>query len=154
MHYVSLQANYFMEVWLSPALGFDFANRAARVFGDGNNASNLVSYVDVAQAAVACLDHPTVKNRVIPVGGPASLSQREVIQVFEKVAGTDFAVEQIPQAALEQQEAGAEDPLSQSFAGLILALAQGLPMDMAPIARELNLRLSSVEDYARRVLGG
>jgi uncharacterized protein YbjT (DUF2867 family) len=153
MNYVSLQANYFMEVWLSPALGFDFANRTVRVFGEGNNPSNLVSYIDVAQAAVACLDHPTVRNRMIPVGGPESLTHREVIGIFEKVAGTDFAVEQIPQAALEQQRAGAESPLDKSFSSLTLALAKGLPMKMEPIARELNLTLASVEDYAHKVLG-
>ncbi len=153
MNYVSLQANYFMEVWLSPALGFDFANRSARIYGDGNSPTSLVSYKDVAKAAVACLDHPTVKNRLIPLGGPAPLTQREVVRIFEKVAGADFAIEQIPQAGLEQQFAGAEDPMGKSFASLMLALSRGLPMVMEAIAGELGITLGSVEAYAHQVLG-
>ncbi len=153
MNYVSLQANYFMEVWLSPALGFDFANRSARIYGDGNSPTSLISYKDVAKAAVACLDHPTVKNREIPLGGPAALTQREVVGIFEKVAGADFAVEEIPHAGLEQQFAGAEDPMGKSFASLMLALSRGLPMNMEAIAQELGIALSSVDDYAHQVLG-
>ncbi len=153
MNYISLQANYFMEVWLSPALGFDVANRSVQVFGDGDKASNLVSYVDVAKMAVACLDHPTARNRVMPIGGLESLTQWEVVRLFEKLAGADFTVAQVPQAALEQQRAGAGNPMEASFASLMLALAQGLPMDMGETARELNVSLTIMEDYARKSLG-
>ena len=31
--YTVLQASWFMEVWLSPALGFDFANAKAQIYG-------------------------------------------------------------------------------------------------------------------------
>lgn len=35
MTYTIIYANVFMEVWLSPALGFDYANAKATIYGDG-----------------------------------------------------------------------------------------------------------------------
>ena len=32
LDFTIIQASWFMEVWLSPALGFDYANAAARIF--------------------------------------------------------------------------------------------------------------------------
>ena len=32
MTYTIVRANYFMEVWLSPALGFDYPNARARIY--------------------------------------------------------------------------------------------------------------------------
>ena len=153
MNYVSLQANYFMEIWLSPALGFDFPNRAVRILGDGNGKSSPVSFVDVAKMAVACLDHPAAQNRIIPVGGPDTLSVREVVKLFENISGDTFNSDAVPQAALEQQFAAADNPLGLSFAGLMLVFARGLPMDMAKIAPEFGVSLTSIKDYAHIVLG-
>ncbi len=44
MNWTSLQAGYFMEVWLSPALGFDYANANARIYGNGINKCSWVSF--------------------------------------------------------------------------------------------------------------
>ena len=41
MEYTVLLANYFMEVWLSPALGFDYENRRATIYGSGEAAARL-----------------------------------------------------------------------------------------------------------------
>jgi NADH dehydrogenase len=35
--YTILWGNFFMEVWLSPALGFDFPNAKATIYGSGRN---------------------------------------------------------------------------------------------------------------------
>ena len=47
-----LTANFFMEVWLSPALGFDVANRRVVIFGDGRALISWISLHDVAELAV------------------------------------------------------------------------------------------------------
>ena len=52
MGYTILAANYFMEIWLSPALGFDYAQRKVVLFGDGRALITWVSYRDVAEFAV------------------------------------------------------------------------------------------------------
>ena len=35
--YTILQPTYFMEIWLGPALGFDFAHAKAAIYGEGKN---------------------------------------------------------------------------------------------------------------------
>lgn len=153
MNYVSLQANYFMEIWLSPALGFDYPNHTVRMLGDGTAKQNPISFTDVAKIAVACLGHPAAQNKIIPIGGPDNLSMQEIIQLFEDISGDKFAVDTVPQAALEQQKANAGSPLEASFAGLMLAFARGLSMDTRQTAAQFGVTLSSVADYAKRVLG-
>ena len=39
LDFTSIQASYFMEVWLSPALGFDYIHGKARIPGDGSKRS-------------------------------------------------------------------------------------------------------------------
>jgi NADH dehydrogenase len=87
MNYTILQASYFMEVWLSPALGFDVANRKVRLLGDGTAPVSYVSYRDVAHAAAAAIDQPLARNAVIEFGGPDALSQRDVIRMIEAAGG-------------------------------------------------------------------
>jgi len=35
LDFTSIQASWFMEVWLSPALGFDYIRGRVRIYGDG-----------------------------------------------------------------------------------------------------------------------
>jgi uncharacterized protein YbjT (DUF2867 family)/predicted small metal-binding protein len=149
----SLQANYFMEIWLSPALGFDFGNAKARVYGEGNNKLNWISFKDVARFAVAALDKPFAKNSVVAIGGSEALSPKEVIAIFEKAHGKTFDVEHVPESALSQQKAGSPYPLEQSFAALMLQYAEGLPMEMSDLAKNLSSPLVTVQEYAAATKG-
>lgn len=149
----SLQANYFMEIWLSPALGFDFTNAKARVYGEGNNKLNWISFKDVARFAVAALDKPFATNRVVAIGGPEALSPKEVIAIFEQTQGKTFEVEHVPESALSQQKAGSPYPLEQSFAALMLRYAEGMEMDMSDLSKNLSTPLATVQAYATAVKG-
>ena len=151
----SLQANYFMEIWLSPALGFDFANAKARIYGSGDSKLSWISFKDVARFAVAALDNDYGKDKIVAIGGPQSLSPKEVIQIFEKIHGKTFEVEHVPESALEQQKAGSPYPLEQSFAALMLAYANGIgfDMDMSETAKYVSMPLTSVADYATATVG-
>jgi uncharacterized protein YbjT (DUF2867 family) len=60
--YTILRPSYFMEAWLSPAVGFDAANAKAAIYGSGQNPIRWISLQDVAQFAVASLDHPAAKK--------------------------------------------------------------------------------------------
>ncbi len=90
MDHTILQASYFMEVWLSPALGFDYAAKQATVFGDGSNKLSWVSSGDIAQAVIACLDEPRTRRQTIEIGGPEALSPLEVIRLFEAAGWGEF----------------------------------------------------------------
>ena len=88
--YTILQPTFFSEVWLSPAIGFDYPNRKATIYGDGRNPISWISYSDVAQFAVAALNNPAALDATLELGGPEALSPLEVVGVFEKIAGRPF----------------------------------------------------------------
>ncbi len=150
--YTVLQASYFMEVWLSPALGFDFANATAQIYGAGHNPLSWISFADVAQFAIASLDNPAAQNAILEVGGPEALSPLEVVQIFEDVSGQKFVVEHVPEEALQAQKTAATDALQETFAALMLQYASGDAIDMEATLKTFPVQLASVRDYAKRVL--
>lgn len=153
LNYTILLANYFMEVWLSPVLGFDYRDHRAVVYGSGEAAIAWVSYRDVAGMAVDAVSTDGARNRALLVGGPESLAPHEVIRIFEATTGRSFAVEHVPREALGKQYAEAGDALSRSFAALMLAYADGCAMDMRETLSVLPRPLSTVQDYAIAVGG-
>ena len=152
MTYTVLAPSVFMEVWLSPALGFDPANAQARIYGSGRNPISWISLGDVARFAVLSVDQPSRRNATIELGGPAALSPLEVVRIFEQVGGREFRVEHVDEKTLRDERGAATDPLQQSFAALMLAYAQGDAIEMTQTLRTLPLKLVSVSDYARRTL--
>ena len=150
LNYTILQPTFFMEVWLSPALGFDFPNAKATVYGEGKNRISWIAIKDVASFAVASLDNPATKNRSIELGGPAALSPLEVVNIFEASHGKKFELQFVPEEALRAQKDAAQDPLSESFAALMLSFARGSEIDMKDIIDVLPMQLTSVNDYAKK----
>ena len=152
--YTILQPSFFMETWLSPIVGFDYANGKATVFGEGRNAISWISMNDVAQFAVDCLDNTAASHAVLGLGGPEALSPNEVIKTFEAASGRSFDVSYVPEAALLGQQEEATDPMQQSFAGLMRCYAMGDAIDMSSTLRAFPRQLTSVDSYARNVLAG
>jgi len=147
--YTILQPTFFMEVWLSPALGFDAVNATAQIYGSGEHTISWISYRDVAKFAVASLDNPAAHNAVIELGGPEALSPLEVVQIFEKMTGRKFDVQHVPEEALKEQRDMASDPLQQSFAGLMLYYSRGDTINMQQTLQKFPVQLTFVKDYAQ-----
>ena len=152
LNFTTIHASWFMEVWLSPALGFDYANAAARIYGPGTSPLSWVSFQDVAEMCVLTLRHPAAERRTIEVGGPEPLSPLEVVARFEQIGGKTFKLEQIPEKALRAQFEAATDPMQKSFAALMLGYSFGDSMNVKPIQDEFGIRLTSINEYARGVL--
>ena len=150
LNYTILRPTFFMEAWLSPALGFDYPNAKAIVYGEGKNRISWIAIKDVASFAVASLDNPATKNRSIELGGPAALSPLEVVNIFEASHGKKFELQFVPEEALRAQKDAAQDPLSESFAALMLSFARGSEIDMKDIIDVLPMQLTSVNDYAKK----
>jgi uncharacterized protein YbjT (DUF2867 family) len=151
--YTTLLPNNFMEIWLGPVAGFDYPNARARLLGTGENPVSWISFVDVAQFAVASLDNPAARNAELELGGPEALSQREVVRIFEEVGGRPFELDFVPRDALVAQREAA-DEYNHSFASLMLVTAtHGTPIDMRETLKSFPIKLTSVREYAARVLG-
>ena len=150
MTHTILQPTFFMEVWLSPRLGFDPANGTAQVYGDGRNKISWISFQDVARFSVSALAPGRAPNATIKLGGPDALSPLEAVALAEQTVGKPIAVQYVPADALRAQHAAATDSLQQSFAGLMLYYAGGEVIDTAEALRMLPVgQLTSVRDYFR-----
>jgi len=147
--YTILQPTCFMEVWLSPALGFDAANAKAQIYGSGENKISWISYKDVAKFAIASLGNSKARDAVIALGGPEALSPLEVVRIFEKQTGRKFDVQHVPEEALREQKESTSDPLEQSFVGLMLYYSRGETIDMQATLQKFPVQLTSVRDYAQ-----
>ncbi len=149
MQAVILRPSYFMEVWLSPVLGFEPAKAFARIYGSGEARVSYISAFDVAEFAVAAAMKTPGGKEVIEMGGPEAFSQLDAVRVFEEVLQKKFTLDFVPVAALEEQHRSS-DPLQKTFGALMLGYAKGdaIPQSRAN-AERFGIRLRSVADYAR-----
>lgn len=152
MGYTILRPSCFMEFWLSPIVGFDYAHSKVTIYGDGQQPISWISLVDVARFAVMAVDWPAARNTILELGGPDKLSPNEVVQIFEEHTDQSFQVEYMPKEILQAQRASAEGPLQQSFAALLLAYADGDPIDMKTTLQRFPVSLTSVRAYAEQVM--
>ncbi len=148
MEYTILRPSCFMEVWLSPAVGFDPGNGTVTLYGEGTKPVSYIATADVAAFAVASLTAPAARNAVLELGGPEALSQLEAKEVFEQVLGRSVATQPVPVEALQGQLAAATDPMQQSFTSLMLCVAKGDAIDMSSLLPQFPVRLTTVKQYA------
>jgi uncharacterized protein YbjT (DUF2867 family) len=96
---VIVRPDMFQEIWLSPAVGFDWSKRSVRIYGKGETRHRYVALGDVAEAVVrlvAAEDPP----REIELEGPVALSPLEAVAAFERALGAPIKVSHVPRAAL------------------------------------------------------
>lgn len=154
MTYTILRSGFFMEVWLSSGLGFDYLNAKATIYGDGHGKNAYISLGDVAEYCVQSVDKPAARNMCFDLSAPGELGMLEVVQIFERVSGKSYELQFIPAAALAAQAAAATDPLQNSFATMMHDMAVGgMHSDIQQAQQVFGLSLKSVADYARQVVG-
>jgi len=149
--YTILRPGMFMEVWLSPAVGFDAANAKATIYGSGDQPIAWIAIQDVARFAVESLTNPAARNSVLELGGPQSISPHEVIKLFEAAKGKTFEVTYASPEALQAQYDGAADPMQKSFIGLMSCYAAGDPIEMSGIQKSFGFQLTPVIEHIRHL---
>ena len=152
MTYTILQPTFFMEIWLSAALGFDVAARRARILGAGENPISWISFPNVAEFAVRALDTPAAHHKTLPLGGPEPLGPLQVVRLFEELTGDAFTVEHVLESVLRAGKAAARRALDEAFAALSLGYARGQVVDMRTALEAMPVRLVSVREYAAWLL--
>lgn len=150
--YTILRPTFFTEIWLGPALGFDFSSARARIYGTGHGRLNWLSLEDAARFAAGALESPQARNATLGLGGVEALSQLDVIRLCEEESGRRWELEFIPEPVLRAQAAAATDPQQSSLAALLLNFALGGEVDPGPAMRAIPVRPSSVRDYVQRHL--
>ena len=130
--YTILRPSYFMEMWLGPALGWDFAEGRARVLGSGDQRVNWISARDVVEAIVACVDNQRALGQTIELGGPDALSPNEVVRLAESFLDRPISIEHVPVEVLEQQVDEAAGTDGSIFPSLMLCQTRGDEVEAAP----------------------
>jgi uncharacterized protein YbjT (DUF2867 family) len=153
MRWTIVQPSAYMDVWLSPMMGWDHVTGRAIVFGSGTAPLSWISISDVAAHVCVAIDDERVANVELPLGGPETLSTRQVVSVFEQVSGRPYSVRRVPRhvlsvlapvaAMFDEAVASGMSLGAQTACGDVIA---------SPLQRELDLPLTSVRDYATRVL--
>ncbi|HSL46436.1 MAG TPA: SDR family oxidoreductase [Anaerolineales bacterium] len=151
MDYTILCPCLFMEVWLSPIVGFDYPNAKATIYGDGHAKNAYISRENVAEYVVQSLDNPATRNTLFELGYPQMHSQLEAVRIFEQASGKAFELQFVPVSALEAQRDTATDPLQCSFAAMMHNLSTGLHVDIS-IAQKVfpDIKMKSVSEVASR----
>jgi uncharacterized protein YbjT (DUF2867 family) len=148
--YTILRPSFFMEIWCSPALGFDAKNRKAQIYGEGKEPLSFVSLYDVAEFAVQAAASDKAANQTIEIGGPEPVAPNDVVKIFETEMGGHFEVTHVPAEALEQQHRSAADEYQRCFASLMLGYSAGDEIDMRDTLKRFPVKLTSVRDFARK----
>jgi NADH dehydrogenase len=152
LSYTILRPTFYMEVWLSPIGGFDYANARASIYGEGQHRISWLSQYDLARFALMCVDNAAAANVTFEVGGPDALSPLEVVTIFEELSGRRFNLEFVSAEVLASAEGSGEDSWARSIAGLRRCYADGDVIDMRPLAERFPMPWTSVRDYAHRLL--
>lgn len=150
LDFIVLKASCFMDVWLTPHVGFDAAAGTATLYGDGQRTMRWVLSRDVARVAVDAATRAELAKSTVSVGGPDALSPLEVVAIFESITQRKFQVTHVPVEQLEAQLAGATNPTEQAFAALMLRYAAGDPPSPTALPPGLDVQLMSVREFARR----
>ncbi|MGD0272745.1 MAG: SDR family oxidoreductase [Gaiellaceae bacterium] len=150
--YTILRPCFFMEVWLSPALGFDLLSRRVKIHGSGEAKVSWVATGDVAELAALCVGNAEAAGAVIELGGPEALSPLEVVRLAEEITGKAIETESVPVEALEKQRSLATNATEESFAGLMLNEARGDVIPMTATLERFPLRLTPVREHLSAVL--
>lgn len=95
--WVLVQPSAFMDTWIDRILGAELREKGSvTLFGRGDVPTNFVAEDDVADVIVAVLGDPSVTGEAVPVGGPSTLTAREVVDRMEVAWGVTARRKTLP----------------------------------------------------------
>jgi uncharacterized protein YbjT (DUF2867 family) len=101
VRWVLLKPSAFMDIWYDVVGGSIAKNGTATVFGDGKALSNYIAVDDVAEYAVRVLERPEIRDEVIDLGGPSTISAVAFAELIGRHLGRPVKIKHIPLAALK-----------------------------------------------------
>jgi uncharacterized protein YbjT (DUF2867 family) len=147
LNYTILRPSCFMEVWLSPTVGFDAANAKAQIYGSGDQTISWISYKDVARYAVEAAFNNFALNNELELGGPEPVSPNRVVNLYEQRLGKHFEVVHVPVEALQGQYQAVDEPMQKSFIGLMMCYAAGDPIPTNGVLSSFKVKPVCIEEF-------
>jgi NADH dehydrogenase len=127
--------------------------KAARILGSGETRRNLVAVSDVATLAVRALTATNLNGRILEIGGPDNLTDREVASLYARLADLPVKIQALPPPALAIL-ASLAGPFHAGVANILrLPLHMdswpNLTFDSSSVAALIGRSPMSVEAFAR-----
>jgi uncharacterized protein YbjT (DUF2867 family) len=92
MSWTMLQPEAYMDIWFPMVVGGPaLAGQSVTLVGEGRRRHSFVAMRDVAEYALATLDHEA-NGQTLPIGGPEPVSWWEVIAAFNQELGHEISV--------------------------------------------------------------
>jgi len=147
--YTIIAPNAYMEFWAANVVGSPAIKvQPVTIMGEGRRKHSFISAVDVAKIALAAVGNPKAFNQRLVIGGPEPLSFLDIVAVYERVLGSKITVHHV--APGEPVPGFAEEML-----GLLISFDMfNSPMDMTQIASTFNIKLASIEEFAKNMVAG
>ena len=102
VRYVILRPTAFMDVWIDQILADGIRHKGvATIFGPGTAPTNYIAVQDVAEFVAQIVAREDVVNEVVEIGGPSTLTMRELATLVEKQLGSSGRRRHMPAAAMK-----------------------------------------------------
>ena len=154
LSYTILRPTAFMDFHAHVLIGMPvIMGRKVMLFGAGERPRNFVAASDVAQLAVRSLDHGTLANQALDIGGPEDLSGGDVVNIYERVSGRKAQVTHVPTrvpSLLARMARPFHAGVAQMMQMAALADVAEQRFDARGLQERFALRLTRLEDWAKR----
>jgi uncharacterized protein YbjT (DUF2867 family) len=155
LSYTILRPTAFMDFHAHMLIGKPILEkRRVALIGTGENPRNFVATQDVAQIVVMALRDSSLANETLSVGGPANLTNMEVVRLYERLSGLKARVMKVPLGiarALVPLTRPLHPGLSQVLQMSVAADTTDQRFDTRPLlARIPALELTRLEDWIAR----
>src|SRR5687768_8748232 len=153
LRWTIVQPSAFMDVWFSDLVGWGHVAGRAMVVGAGTAPVSWICIDDVAAHVTRAIEDRRVANVELPLGGPEALGAADVVRIFEQLSGRPYKVRRAPRPVLAALAPVVAMIDEKAASGMSMA-AQNSRGDVidSPLQRELDLPLTTVRDFATRVL--
>lgn len=142
MVWTSIQPNVYIDLLVMGVVGGPALSGApVTLVGSGERRHSFVTMSDVAAYTLAALHSPAAENQILRVGGPETLSWRDVVATFEQFLGHPIEIRTVPTG---EPVTGMPDFIVQ----LLTALeTYDSPMDMAGLAENYGVKGTSLKEF-------
>jgi uncharacterized protein YbjT (DUF2867 family) len=135
------------------ALARNASGPKAKLVGGGRNFQQPLYVNDLARAAIAAAQPLIACNRTLDLVGPVSLPERELVERAARLLGRDVRVSSIPKRLLRFSLAVRRRFSGPGFsADVIDVITADTRLDSGPVANELGIRLTGIEEMIKNSL--
>jgi uncharacterized protein YbjT (DUF2867 family) len=149
MNYTIIAPNAYMEFWVANVVGLPaIKKQPVTIVGEGRRKHSFVSAADVAKLVIASIDNPKAMNQRFVIGGPQPVSFLDIIAAYERVLGRKITVQHVTPG---QPVPG----FNEDQRALLISFEMfDSPIDMADLIRTFDIKLTSVEEFAKNMASG